>query len=288
MGEIRNNVKPVQWRHIPTEKNAADDVSRGLSIPELSERWLNGPEFLHQPKKDWLKEDIKPDTAEVERECIKKKIVGVVISEEVGIQDVINCKDYSSWKRLVRITAWVLKFKNAILAKIKRSHEDESFINDDSITPKDIEESRKLWIKEPQKCLKDRLKKNEFRTLSPFIEEGSIIRVGRRVDNALVSYETKHPALLPYKHKVSKLITEEAHRKGHSGVATTAAKTRRYYWINKVHDLAKTIKSNCVDCKRSSPQVENQLMANLPQFRVSVKVGRNIRQPNTTESSSRA
>jgi hypothetical protein len=55
---------------------------------------------------------------------------------------------------------------------------------------------------------------------------------------------------------------------GHSGVATTAAKTRRRYWIIRVHDLVKTIQSNCVVCKEINPQVESQLMANLPPFRV--------------------
>ena len=64
------------------------------------------------------------------------------------------------------------------------------------------------------------------------------------------------------------LITEEAHRMGHPGVATTTAKTRRAYWIIKVHNLAKTVKSKCVVCKESNPSVENQFMANLPSFRV--------------------
>jgi hypothetical protein len=93
------------------------------------------------------------------------------------------------------------------------------------LTPNELEENQKVWIKEAQKSLKDRLKRNEFRTLSPFEDEEGIIRVGGRVENALVSYKTKHPALLPYDHRVSRLIAEEAHRMGHSGVATTAAKT---------------------------------------------------------------
>jgi hypothetical protein len=67
--------------------------------------------------------------------------------------------------------------------------------------------------------------------LTPFVDSDGIIRVGGRVDNAVVSYETKHPVLLPYSHRVSRLIREEAHRCGHSGIATTAAKTRRMYWI---------------------------------------------------------
>jgi hypothetical protein len=47
--------------------------------------------------------------------------------------------------------------------------------------------------------------------LTPFVDADGIIRVGGRVDNAVVSYETKHPVLLPYSHRVSRLITEEAH-----------------------------------------------------------------------------
>ena len=103
VGEIRSNVKPVQWKHIPTEQNPADDVSRGLSVPDLSGRWLTGPEFLQQPIEEWPKEDSKPDATEVERECIKKKTVGMVTTEAVELKNVIECKDYSSWKRLLRV-----------------------------------------------------------------------------------------------------------------------------------------------------------------------------------------
>ena len=238
-----------------------------MSVPDLSGRWLTGPEFLQQPIEEWPKEDSKPDATEVERECIKKKTVGMVTTEAVELKNVIECKDYSSWKRLLRVSAWVLKFKNKLMAKIGRVR-DENSVAEESLTPNELEESRKVWIKEAQKSLKDRLKRNEFRTLSPFEDEEGIIRVGGRVENALVSYETKHPALLPYDHRVSRLIAEEAHRMGHSGVATTAAKTRRRYWIIRVHDLVKTIKSNCVVCKEINPRVESQLMANLPPFRV--------------------
>ena len=54
---------------------------------------------------------------------------------------------------------------------------------------------------------------------------------------------------------------------GHTGVATTAAKIRRLYWIIRMHDLVKTIKSRCVVCKVANPHVESQLMANLSPIR---------------------
>ena len=161
---------------------------------------------------------------------------------------------------------WVQRILKNLLEKIRQSHE-ESLVNDESLTPNELESSRNLWIKESQRSLKDRLRKNEFGALSPFTDKEGIIRVGGRIDNALVSYETKHPALLPHNHQISRLIAEEVLRAGHSGVATTAAKIRRQYWILRVHDHAKTIKS-CVTCKRASPMTENQLMADLPEFRV--------------------
>ena len=131
--------------------------------------------------------------------------------------------------------------------------------------------------------------------LSPFIDEEGVIRVGGRVNKAMVSYKAKHPALLPNKHWISHLITRQMHQYGHSGVATTAAKTRRNYWIVKVHDLAKSIKFRCVFCREMEHQVESQIMADLPKHRLAqytppfhymsgdyfgpyqVKVGRNKR-----------
>ena len=41
------------------------------------------------------------------------------------------------------------------------------------------------------------MEKAEFKSLSPFKDDKGIIRVGGRVDKAIVSYEQKHPALLP-------------------------------------------------------------------------------------------
>ena len=64
------------------------------------------------------------------------------------------------------------------------------------------------------------------------------------MDKAIVSYETKHPALLPHDHKISHLIMQEAHQCGHTGVATTAAKTRTKYWILRVHDLERQSNSS--------------------------------------------
>ena len=55
-------------------------------------RRLSGPEFLKRPINEWPREDEKPDLAEVERECIKKKTVGIVATEAVELRTCLNAR----------------------------------------------------------------------------------------------------------------------------------------------------------------------------------------------------
>ena len=73
---------------------------------------------------------------------------------------------------------------------------------------------------------------------------------------------------MPYDHHLSKIIVRGAHEVGHNGVAATVAKTRKKYWIIKVHRIAKVLKSRCTVCREIEAKVETQLMANLPKFRL--------------------
>ena len=141
-------------------------------------------------------------------------------------------------------------------------------MSDGPLAPKELGEAEKYWVKESQKTLHDRLKKGELQKLSPFTDENGVIRVGGRVDEALVSYDSKHPAVLPRDHWISFLITRHFHQIGHTGVATTVAKIRTKFWIIRAHDLAKSVKFKCVTCRELEAKAETQFMANLPRSRL--------------------
>lgn len=49
---IHENSAPHQWRYVSSEDNPADEVSRGLTVEEMStsSKWLSGPEFLKKKK----------------------------------------------------------------------------------------------------------------------------------------------------------------------------------------------------------------------------------------------
>ena len=84
----------------------ADDVSRGISIQSLPGRGQYGPDFLRLPGREWPKDPSSPDTAEVEKEKIKVHVV----NGQSKLQQPIDWKRFSSWRKVVRVTAYVLHF----------------------------------------------------------------------------------------------------------------------------------------------------------------------------------
>ena len=131
----------------------------------------------------------------------------------------------------------------------KPSHESSEQRVLGPLTAEEITRSENYWLTLAQSSLMKKMKDGELKSLTPFLDSNGIIRVGGRIDSTLVSYNQAHPALLPYGHWISVLVTREAHQFGHSGVAATTAKVRRRYWVIKGHNIAKTVKDHCTFCK---------------------------------------
>ncbi|PFX34825.1 hypothetical protein AWC38_SpisGene252 [Stylophora pistillata] len=205
VGQIQSQTDQAQWKHIPSRHNVADDVSRGITVTELSGRWESGPDFLRLPEEQWPQSELEPTQEEVDKECRKTMNVGAV----VFTPSIIDGNRYSSGKKLVRVISWVFRLKKNLMAKIKQTYEPQP--SQGPLNAQELEESRRYVIRQAQRSLQNRLLKNEFKMLSPFVDDEGIIRVGGRVDKAIVSYESQRPVLLPHDHSVSRLIMQDAH-----------------------------------------------------------------------------
>ena len=126
--------------------------------------------------------------------------------EEKGI----DINEFSSWRRFVRVTARILRLSEKIRL---RKHGQEG--REGPLAPEELIGAEQIWIKKAQESLHGYHGKGEFASLSPFVDDKGIMRVGGRVDAALVSYDTRHPILLPSDHRVAFLITHHIHDKGH-------------------------------------------------------------------------
>ena len=241
-------------------------MSPGIKVTELENQWKQGPAFLQSSEDEWPQEAavLEEELVQVNTERRKAEMVfNLTLSKA---EEEINVKKFSSWSRLVRVTVRIKRL--ARKARDGRRNDVREVSMDDPLKPQELHETEVFWIKEAQRSLNNRLMKGKFWRLSPFRDEEDVIRVGGRVSKAIVTYECKHPVLLPHDHWISLLITRNAHQFGHNGVATMTVKTWRKYWTIRAHDLAKSVKYRCVLCREMEHKVESQFMADLPQLRL--------------------
>jgi hypothetical protein len=168
---------------------------------------------LKLPTDHWPMEQDVPSSCEINKERRKIRITCATMTA----QPVIKCEVFSNWRRLLRVTAYVLRFCRNIRIKSTRDECD-----DGPLKPEEIERSEGYWLKIAQVSLAKKMKDGKLKSLTPFVDSKGIFRVGGRADPSLVlvSYGKVHPVLLPNKHWISVLVTRHAHQSGHSGVAT--------------------------------------------------------------------
>ena len=97
-----------QWRHIPGDINPADVLSRGVADPMVLQngRWFHGTEFLEKDEEHWPNSTVT-SLADDDSE-IKRKMVLVALN--MVISETIDPDKISTWSRLRRVAAWVLRF----------------------------------------------------------------------------------------------------------------------------------------------------------------------------------
>ncbi|XP_077981413.1 uncharacterized protein LOC144436486 [Glandiceps talaboti] len=147
VGEIQSATDPSQWRHIPGEFNVADDVSRGIPVKQLTKRWQRGPEFLYLPESEWPQDTSCPDHTGTDKEECKPKQIFVTQEKP----DIIDCRRFSSWMRLIRVTAYVLRFIQNVRAK-----QQNKVMKYGPLSPQECKDAETYWIVRAQRSLHER------------------------------------------------------------------------------------------------------------------------------------
>ncbi|KAL4009060.1 hypothetical protein ACER0C_002912 [Sarotherodon galilaeus] len=185
---------------------------------------------------------------------------------------------YSSWIRLKKAVAWILKVKNILLVRAKErlertadtaqdiskaqrqqsrnltnirlSHRKENLTVDDlkeavleiishCQRQKFQEEITALQKGEPVK------RSSHIYKLNPLLQDG-ILRVGGRLSRSALPEEFKHPVILDKSLRVSELILQEIHKEvGHSGRNHVLSKLRQRFWIPGANSAIRKVLSKC-------------------------------------------
>ncbi|CAG2200118.1 unnamed protein product [Mytilus edulis] len=171
--EIRQQ-QDIQFQYVYTKENPADIASRGTTVALLKEnsQWWHGPleykvsKVLHEAK---LLAGEGPD-GETNSVGNSKSSVGYLLD--------IDCSRFSSFIRLIRVSAWVLRF-------VKRLNKETI---SGPLTAADLEHAKLLWIKFVQNqcfgevmiAIKENKRHNLVSQLGLILDQENVIRC---VDN---------------------------------------------------------------------------------------------------------
>lgn len=262
---IQNNSKEFIWRHVKSDLNPADLLSRGKFSSDVWIFWFEGPRFLLESKDFDSMDSFEPidDLPEV------KKVNLAIVNSDLNFWEPIFFR-FSKFITLNRVIAHIFKFINLSRRK---------FRDVGSLSVEDLRIAHDFIIKQIQhkhffneiRCLKTNVPigNKDLIPLNIFLDNDGLLRVGGRLQFSTLPFNQKFPLLLPQNdHVVDLLIIREHRRLGHGGAQNVLGNLRLQYWpLNGTRLVKKLIKS-CITCFRFNAQFASQIMSPLPLDRV--------------------
>ena len=99
--------------------------------------------------------------------------------------------------------------------------------------------------------------------------KNGIVVVGGRLQNAIISENSKHQMIIPKGSHIAELIIRQFHHmSGHLGRNYVLFQFRKKYWIPQANSAVRRILSKYLSCRKMKARVMEQRMADLPADRL--------------------
>ena len=282
VGEIQTTTAGSHWRHVPTKFNPADLLTRGLRAEKMAEhsQWWDGPSFLSQPEDAWPSTGVvhvPPSDVREEKSPTRFCHLSVATIEALDrCPDRLEPERFSSWTRLIRTTAWVMRFIN----NCRQSVVDRSY---GELDVDELQDAEIFAIRRAQRrsfpaeftALQGNnplSRDSKLMALHPCLDDSGVIRSCGRLQHAkTLSMAARQPIILPRNDPVTKLIIRDQHEKLHHvcGTNQTLAALSTRYWIMSARVAIREWQQECNHCARLKAKQAEQIMAPLPESRVS-------------------
>lgn len=285
--EILQTSKPSDWNYVSTDENPADLVTRDSSINKLMTNdglklWLHGPDVPIPIQLSCLHDEHFDNhsifNCTIDQNATAPKVVNIATAASVHGEEILDLNRFSDLRKVLKITAYVLRFKNRITkAETEHSKTIVAGQRRQSVpTPsfEEMERAKYCWIKIVQKeHFNEEIKLLEMNKLlskqsclyplrPTLADDGLLKSVGRN--------QKRPPILLPRNEQFTNLIVKDIHNHNfHAGVNFTLCQLRQTFWIIRGRQTVKRIINECLTCKRHRALPYSQIVAPLPAWRVS-------------------
>ncbi|KAK7884949.1 hypothetical protein WMY93_028072 [Mugilogobius chulae] len=269
---IKESTQPMQWKYVTSEDNPADHASRGLKAKDLvTSNWFSGPSFLW--KEELPSGEIKVGELDMEDPEVRKAVVHHTSAKVDSLAE--RFLKFSSWSRLVKAIARLIRFVREFKGLQKKSNEatsleerKEAELTITTIVQKSVFSKEIKELQSRKELTKD--KTSRLYRLNPFLDDKGILRVGGRLEHATLHPHVKHPVILPKTCHIAKLLIDHYHQQAkHQGRGMTINELRSNgIWILGCSQAVSSFIYNCVKCRKFRRRTEEQKMANLPSERM--------------------
>jgi hypothetical protein len=283
---IQELTKGLVWRHISGIMNPADVISRGRLPSEMihCHLWWHGPPFFAQDESEWPESivSINEESPEIVCELRRAKTAVQVPSLFEKIETT------SDARKLIEVFSFIKRFtNNAWKASMKqfgpltvaeREAGELAIIRivQQTLFPEEFHllmKQRQQILENPStKIVQQVSRKSSLLSLTPFMDENNIIRVGGRIDRSPeLTYDQKHQIILPVCHFTKALVRFLHWLNWHPPQLTLLSIVRQRYWPIKAGLVIKNVTKQCLKCFKVRPQTGTQLMADLNVDRVTLQ-----------------
>lgn len=247
----------------------ADEATKFKASPkcQTDSRWIQGPDFLYDNENTWPMEPQNLYSNPCASEEHNNMTLLIIYNS-----DIIDVTKYSSFIKLQRVTAWVLRFVNNLKLKLRLLGE---------LQPKELSFAEHFICRRAQlQCFEEEIvalqtkqglpKSSQLYQLTPKLDASGVLRVNGRIDAAYCLPESARcPIILPRHHYLSILVMDYYHKKNHhQNNKLIINEMRQRYWIPRSNSLLKEVQRKCPVCilQRAKPAVP--LMGQLPRDRL--------------------
>lgn len=263
VSKILDKVEKDKWRHVKSEFNPADIISRGIRPQDLIDNslWWYGPSWLKSPSNEW---EIINNEFATEEEERKLKSFHTFIKDYDDVLDRFSC-----YGKALRIMAYVFRFIDCLNKQKRFSNQIVGSEELKTVKERLVLISQKVYFREEYYDIakgKSISPKSNLLCLNPFIDKKGLMCVGGRLENSSsLSLTEKHPIILPYGCKLSRLLINFIHQITlHGGNQLMLRILRTEFWIPRAKNLIQWSIRRCRICTIIAKKTRTQLMASLP------------------------
>lgn len=272
VSEILESTTMAEWGHKGSKENVADDATKWNSLPDLSpsSRWFKGPSFLWEASNKWPLNPFIEDSTQEE-------LRAQVFHHRDQPKDLIKVQDFSSWTRLQRTAATVLRSMHNFRCNANKEHRKIG-----PLASYELQQGANYLYRLAQsEAFPDEIsaisegritlpKTSPIRCFNPFIDAQKLMRMQGRVSACdYASADAKHRIILPKDHHITWLIVKDYHERFHHQNHTTVInELRQIFKIPKIRRLFQRVRTECQRCKINSAVPRPPIMGDLPSARL--------------------